>query len=97
MDIDALIPLQIRLQSLEAQINGVPRSHDDGQTQSTRGKSDGRGSIVRQMRATQETLERISQESEALKRLLSGCELPSFPSCAADDRRGVQAVSESAG
>lgn len=86
MDIGALIPLQIRLQQLEAQINGVPRSHDDGQTQSTWGKSDGRGSIVRQMRATQETLDQISQESEALKRLLSGCELPSFPSCAADGR-----------
>jgi hypothetical protein len=74
MDIDALVPLQIRLQSLEAQIKGVPLSYDADPASSSSTPVSSTGSIIRRIRNTQETLERISQESEALKRLLSGCE-----------------------
>jgi len=69
MEAQALIPLTLRIQSLEAQIKGVPSdaagSASNGETAVPH--------IIKQMRVTQETLERVGQDSEALKRLLAGC------------------------
>ena len=65
MEADALVPLTLRLNRLEAQIRGdsFPSAPDQKPTH-----------VIRQMRIAQETLETVGHESDALKRLLAGCE-----------------------
>ena len=64
------MPLTTRLNALEAQIKGVPASYD-GETTTT---AQTRQPITRRVAALDERLERIGQESDALKRLMEGCE-----------------------
>ncbi|KAK1922251.1 hypothetical protein DB88DRAFT_497673 [Papiliotrema laurentii] len=76
--VDALIPLTIRLQSLEAQVKGVSESYDADhapttitgrQTPASRAQT-----VMRRMQNTKEVLDRLAQESDGLKRLLDGYE-----------------------
>ncbi|WWD03915.1 hypothetical protein V865_001973 [Kwoniella europaea PYCC6329] len=68
-----LLPLDIRLRTLEAQLFGVPPSIVD-QPSFTRGKAKGESSksAIRQIQEAEEIFERLSSESEGIKRLLDG-------------------------
>lgn len=71
MDVsDSIMPLTLRLQALEAQVKGVSAAYDLQPTASTSSTQ----TITRRMQNTREVLERISQESDGLKRLLNGCQ-----------------------
>jgi hypothetical protein len=76
--VDALIPLTIRLQSLEAQVKGVSESYDADHAPTTiTGKptpASRAQTVMRRMQNTKEVLDKLAQESDGLKRLLDGCE-----------------------
>ncbi|WWC95140.1 hypothetical protein V866_001994 [Kwoniella sp. B9012] len=68
-----LLPLNIRLRTLEAQLFGVPPSIVD-QPSYVQGKAKGESSksAIRQIQEAEEIFERLSSESEGIKRLLDG-------------------------
>ncbi|WVQ66722.1 uncharacterized protein L199_004911 [Kwoniella botswanensis] len=68
-----LLPLDIRLRTLEAQLFGVPPSIVD-QPSFIQGKAKGESSksAIRQIQEAEEIFERLSSESEGIKRLLDG-------------------------
>lgn len=71
---DAVIPLTMRIQRLEAQVgilDGFPNLGDEERRQGERKRQE---SIVRRVEVAKETFERIGRDSEGLKRLLEGCE-----------------------
>jgi hypothetical protein len=73
--LEALLPLTIRLQTLEAQILGVQSSYDAGpSTRRSGGGSESNLDVSRKLRGIQDGLERTGSQSDALKRLLNGCE-----------------------
>jgi hypothetical protein len=62
------LPFELRIHSLEAKIYGArPEDNSAGVAGSTR-------SIQARLRDIEEALERASQSSDALKRLMDGCE-----------------------
>ncbi|KAK6909142.1 hypothetical protein I204_01565 [Kwoniella mangroviensis CBS 8886] len=68
-----LLPLDIRLRTLEAQLFGVPPSIVDRPSFS-QGKAKGESSksAIRQTQEAEEIFERLSSESEGIRRLLDG-------------------------
>ena len=83
MEADALVPLTLRLNRLEAQIRGDSFASAPDQKPTH---------VIRQMRIAQETLETVGHESDALKRLLAGCEsgfLVYHPRCCRTSAREI--------
>ena len=75
--IKSVLPLDIRLRALEAQIFGVRSTLSDPWTlldADGKRQRDPR-SLTSRVRELHEGLERISADSEGLKRLLAGCQL----------------------
>ena len=76
MSHDPLVPLTLRVQRLESQVIGAPSSYDVDRTFHSSSGFGGPGarSVTRRVQGIQDGLERVGGESEALKRLLKGCE-----------------------
>ena len=70
-DMDALIPLEIRLGVLESQIRG---SDESGNDVKVRNGKEGSSGLLQRVQSVHEALERVSKDSEGLKRLFQGCE-----------------------
>ncbi|WWC72240.1 uncharacterized protein I206_106202 [Kwoniella pini CBS 10737] len=64
-----LIPLDIRLRTIEAQVYGLPSSFSEN---SSKRSETSNKSVIRQIRESQETFDRLSNESEGIKRLIQG-------------------------
>lgn len=67
MTTSPLLPLTLRLNALEAQVHGFPSARPEAGPSRQR-------PITRRLTEINETLDGLCGESEALKRLLSGCE-----------------------
>ncbi|WWC64832.1 uncharacterized protein I303_107446 [Kwoniella dejecticola CBS 10117] len=70
-----LLPLDIRLRAIEAQLYGVPpslASSSSSEDKSTLSSPGSRKSVIRQVRESQDAFERLSRESEGIKRLIEG-------------------------
>ena len=63
-----LLPLELRLLSLESQVRGMRKSDDNPPTKSER-------SITRRIQDINDALANVGGQSEALKTLLGGCKL----------------------
>ncbi|WWC91931.1 uncharacterized protein L201_006883 [Kwoniella dendrophila CBS 6074] len=67
-----LLPLDIRLRTLESQIYGVPNFLLDANNDQLIKRGESSKSIIRQVRESAEIFDRLSSESEGIKRLIEG-------------------------